>query len=71
MIYRTGNVYYAVVINAPVLVYLIRIQIKTKQTRFQPYVFMFTEMYHIVLFMEYTHTNNEQYVLCVPLILVL
>ena len=29
------------------------------------------KMYHIVLFMAYTHMNNEQFVICVPLILVL
>ena len=71
MVYRTGNVYYAVVINAPVLVYLIRIQIKTKQTRFQPYVFMFTVMYNALLLMAYSQMNNEQYVLGVPIILLI
>ena len=32
---------------------------------------MFTTMYHVVLFMSYTHTKIEQYFLCVSLILVL
>ena len=37
----------------------------------QQFVFMFTKMYHILLFIEYAHMKNEQYVLYVPLILVL
>ena len=69
--YHTGNVYYAVVINSPLPVYLIRRQINMQQTRVKTYVFMFTAMYHVVLFMEYTHMNKEQYVQCAPLILVL
>ena len=42
-----------------------------QQTRIQQYAFMFTAMYHVVLFMAYSHMNNKQRVICVPLILVL
>ena len=42
-----------------------------QQTRSKQYAFMFNVMYHIVLLMSYIHTNNKQYFLRVPLILVL
>ena len=42
-----------------------------QQTHVQQHVFNFTAMYHVVLFMAYAHTKSEQYVLCVPLKLVL
>ena len=32
-----------------------------QQTRVQQYVFMLTEMYHGVMFMEYDHINKEKY----------
>ena len=69
--YHSGNVYYTVVINSAVLVYLIRRQINMQQTNVQLYVFMFTAMYHVVLFMAYTRMKNKQHVICVSLILVL
>ena len=37
----------------------------------QQYVFMFTEIYHVVLFIAYAHMKNKHYIVCVPLILVL
>ena len=58
MVYHTGNVYHVVVRNAPILVYLIRRQINMQQTHVQQYVFMFTEMYHVVLFMAYAHMKK-------------
>ena len=51
MVHYTRNVYYAVVRNALILVYLIRRQINMQQTRLQKSVFVITAMYHIVLFM--------------------
>ena len=42
-----------------------------QQTRFQPYVFMFTVMYNALLLMAYSQMNNEQYVLGVPIILLI
>ena len=69
--YHTGNVYYSVVINALVLVKLIRIQIKMQKTLAQQYVFMFTAMYHIVLLISYEYMNNKKYVQCFPLVLVM
>ena len=69
--YRIVNVYYAVVRNSPLLVYLIRIQIKMQQTRVQKSVFVFTKIYHVVLFITYTHINNKPYVLCVPVLVVM
>ena len=39
--------------------------------RVQQYIFMFTEMYNVVMFMAYAHMKNKQYVICVTLILVL
>ena len=71
MRYHTENLYYAVVINALVLLYLIGRQINMQQTRLQQYVFMFTAMYHVLLLMKYPPMNIEQYVICVSLILVL
>ena len=69
--YHTVNVHYDVVRNAPVLVYLVRRHINMQQTCVQKYVFVFTKMYHVVLFMAYTHMKNEKYVLHVTLILVM
>ena len=56
--HQTGNVYYAVEINDPVLVYFIRRKIIMQETDVQQYVFMFTTMYHVVLVMKYAHMNN-------------
>ena len=42
-----------------------------QQTRVQKHVFIFIAMYQVVLLMEYFHTKNEKYFLCVPVILVL
>ena len=69
--YHTGNMYYAVVRNSLVLVYLIMRQIDMQQTCVKQYLFMFIAMYHVVLFMAYAHMKNKQYVIGVPLILVL
>ena len=69
--YHTGNNYYAVVRNSPILVYLVRRKIEMQQTCVQQCIFMFSTIYHIVLFMAYAHMNIEQHVLCVPMILVL
>ena len=40
-----------------------------KKTRVQQYFFMFTAMYHVVVFMAYFYMKNGQYVICVTLIL--
>ena len=69
--YHAGNIYCDVVINAPVLVYLVRRQIQTQQTCDFLYIFMFTAMYCVVMFMAQTHMKNEQDVLCVTMLLVL
>ena len=61
--YQPENLYKTFVVNALVLVYLVRRQIQMKPTRVQSYVFMFTEMYHVVLFMSYTYIKKEQHVL--------
>ena len=58
MIYHTLNVYYDFARNPPVLIYLIRRQIKIQQTRVQQYFFMFNTMYHVVLFMAYAHMKK-------------
>ena len=58
MVYHIGNVHYAVARNDLVLVYLVRIQINMQQTRVQKYILMFTGIYHVVLFMVYTHMKN-------------
>ena len=42
-----------------------------QQTHVQKYVFMFTTIYHVVMFIVYAHKKNKQYDLGVPLILVL
>ena len=69
--YHTRNVYYDIVRNARVLVYLVKRQIEMQKTRVQKYILMLTAKYHIVLFMAYSHMNNGQYFLYVTLILVL
>ena len=69
--YHTVNVYYAVVRNTQLLLYLLRRQINMLETCVQQYVFMLTPTYHILLFMAYAHTRKGKYVLCVTLILVL
>ena len=51
MVCHTVNVCYAVLINDPILVYLLGIQINMQQTRVQQYIFIFNAMYYIVLFM--------------------
>ena len=38
---------------------------------FQQYIFLFAAMYRILIFMTYAHMKKEQYILCVPLVLVL
>ena len=69
--YHNGNVYYAVLINSGVLVYLVWSQIKMQQTRVQQYIFLFTALYHDVPFMAYAYMKIEKRFLYVPLILVL
>ena len=69
--YHTENVYYAVVINDQVQAYLAWRQINMQQTRVQKYVFISTNIYHVVLFVVNSLKKNAQYVLCVPLILVM
>ena len=71
MVYHNGKVYYAVVRNTQVLVYLVRRQTKIQQTLVQQYIYMFTAMYHVLLFMAYAHTKNKQYSLCVTLVIFL
>ena len=71
MVYYSGYVYYAAVINDPVLVFLVKRQTQMQQKRVQLCIFMFTAMYHVLVFMAYAHMRNEQCVLCVSLILVL
>ena len=56
--YHTGNVYYGVMRNAPVLVFIVRRKIEMQQTCVQQYVFIFSKMYHVVMFMAYAHKNN-------------
>ena len=64
--YRTGNVCNIVVINAQVLSYPVRRQIKIQQTYVQQYNLMLTVMFHIIMFTGNIHTMNEQHVHCVP-----
>ena len=54
-----------VVINAQVLSYQVRRQIKIQQTLVQKYVIMSNKIYHAVHFMEDVHTNITQQVQCV------
>ena len=42
-----------------------------QQTCIQQYVFMSTEIYHVVLYMANSLKKNTQYFLCVPLMIVL
>ena len=51
--------YYAVVVNSPVLVYLNRRQMKMQQTHVQKYIFVFNAMYRVVLLMLYAHMKNK------------
>ena len=66
MVYHTGNVCYAVVISSQVLSYPVRRQIKIQQTCVKQYDFVFTVMFHVVLFTRDAHTMNEQHVHFVP-----
>ena len=53
MCYQNVNVYYAVVRNVPVLAYLVSIKIKVQQACVQQYVYVFTKVYQIIVFMAY------------------
>ena len=47
--YHNENVYYTVVRNFPVLLYLTWSQINVQQTHVKQYVFMFTAMFNILM----------------------
>ena len=65
MDYRTVNMCLVVVISSQVFSYPLRTKIKIQQICVQQYNFMFTVMFHVVLFTGDVHTTNKQHVHCI------
>ena len=45
--------------------------VEKQMQQVQQYIFMFTAMYHVLMFMAYENIKNKKYGLCDPLILFL